>query len=157
MKTFCVLDVDCKKGGDESIAALEAEHGFLPETVSSMTGGGGTHHYYRRDPTRQLKYRIAKGIELLGRGRLRSSGRPSILKQEKPIGGMRTALLGSATWSRRPNGSMNLTNWRRNPCNKFIAMALSLPTAANTATAGWRSTVSGSRLLVPALGIATKL
>jgi hypothetical protein len=69
-ESFCVLDVDCKKGGDESIAALEAAHGPLPETVSSMTGGGGTHHYYRRDPTRQLKYRVAKGIELLGRGRL---------------------------------------------------------------------------------------
>jgi hypothetical protein len=69
-ETFCVLDVDCQKGGDDSIAALEAEHGPLPETVISITGGGGRHHYYRCDATRKLKYRVAKGIELLGRGRV---------------------------------------------------------------------------------------
>ena len=68
-ETFCILDIDHHKGGDETIAALEHEHGSLPETISSATGGGGTHHYYRRDPRRKLKYRIGKGIELLGVGR----------------------------------------------------------------------------------------
>ncbi len=40
---FWVLDVDTDKGGAESLAALEGEHGKLPDTVESLTGGGGRH------------------------------------------------------------------------------------------------------------------
>lgn len=42
-----VLDVDPKSGGAESLAALEADHGKLPATVSVLTGSGGTHYYFR--------------------------------------------------------------------------------------------------------------
>jgi len=38
-----VLDVDAGHGGEESLAALVAEHGDLPETVTAKTGGGGRH------------------------------------------------------------------------------------------------------------------
>lgn len=37
------LDVDPRAGGDESLAALVAEYGELPLTVTARTGGGGTH------------------------------------------------------------------------------------------------------------------
>ncbi len=66
---FCVLDIDSSKGGDETIARLEHQHGQLPITVASRTGGGGTHHYYRVKPGRSLQYKLGKGIELLGVGR----------------------------------------------------------------------------------------
>lgn len=66
---FCILDIDTDKGGDESIAAIERQFGALPTTIISRTGGGGSHQYYRRDPARKLKYKPAKGVEILGIGR----------------------------------------------------------------------------------------
>ena len=42
-----VLDVDPRHGGDESLRALEAEHGALPETCRSLTGGGGEHIFFK--------------------------------------------------------------------------------------------------------------
>ena len=44
-----VVDVDPRHGGDESLRALEATHGPLPETVQVVTGSGG-HHYYFQYP-----------------------------------------------------------------------------------------------------------
>lgn len=40
---FDVLDVDPRHGGAESLAALEREHGALPETPEAETGSGGRH------------------------------------------------------------------------------------------------------------------
>ncbi|MGE3527881.1 MAG: bifunctional DNA primase/polymerase [Methyloceanibacter sp.] len=39
-----VLDVD--QGGEETLAALEAQHGKLPPTITVDTGGGGVHYYF---------------------------------------------------------------------------------------------------------------
>jgi hypothetical protein len=41
-----VIDADLKDGGDESLAALEREHGELPLTWRVLTGGGGEHIIY---------------------------------------------------------------------------------------------------------------
>jgi hypothetical protein len=41
-----VVDEDPRHGGDESLAALEREHGELPLTWRSLTGGGGSHRIY---------------------------------------------------------------------------------------------------------------
>jgi hypothetical protein len=38
-----VIDVDPRHGGDESLRALEREHGELPLTWRALTGGGGEH------------------------------------------------------------------------------------------------------------------
>lgn len=40
------LDVDPDHGGDDSLRALIAMHGDLPDTVQSLTGGGGTHYLF---------------------------------------------------------------------------------------------------------------
>lgn len=40
---FWVVDIDPAKGGDDSIALLEQQHGRLPPTVEALTGGGGRH------------------------------------------------------------------------------------------------------------------
>jgi hypothetical protein len=42
-----VLDVDPRHGGDESLAALEAQYGSLPSTWRFLTGGGGEHIFFR--------------------------------------------------------------------------------------------------------------
>ena len=42
---FC-LDVDPDKGGADSLAALVAQHGDLPETPRARTGSGGTHYLF---------------------------------------------------------------------------------------------------------------
>lgn len=41
-----VLDLDGEEGKD-NLAALEAEHGSLPVTVTVVTGSGGIHHYFK--------------------------------------------------------------------------------------------------------------
>ena len=40
------VDVDPDKGGDVTLAALEAEHGPLPETPEVLTGGRGRHLFF---------------------------------------------------------------------------------------------------------------
>lgn len=42
-----ILDVDVRNGGDDSMDALERDHGPLPATVESLTGGGGRHILFR--------------------------------------------------------------------------------------------------------------
>jgi hypothetical protein len=41
-----VLDIDPRHGGDESLDALEEQHGKLPHTPEVLTGGGGRHLYF---------------------------------------------------------------------------------------------------------------
>ncbi len=41
-----VIDVDGPDGGEESLEALAAELGPLPETVEALTGGEGRHLYF---------------------------------------------------------------------------------------------------------------
>lgn len=63
-----VLDVDVKNGqsGRESLAALEAEHGPLPETLRARTPSGGGHLYFRCPPGEKLGNRtgIRPGLDL---------------------------------------------------------------------------------------------
>jgi len=62
-----VVDVDPRHDGHESLAALEAEHGSLPETltVRSGRGDGGSHRYYRRPAGKLTSSRLrGSGIDL---------------------------------------------------------------------------------------------
>ena len=66
-----VLDIDVDKGGPESLAALEAEHGPLPVTLTVRTGSGGGHRYFlhpgepiRNDASRKL----GAGLDVRGDG-----------------------------------------------------------------------------------------
>lgn len=64
-----VLDVDVGEGkwGDEELAALEDQHGPLPETWMCLTGGGGVHHYFRcDDPALTVAARFAPGLDYRG-------------------------------------------------------------------------------------------
>lgn len=69
-----VLDVDPRHGGDESLRALEAEHGPLPETCRALTGGGGEHIFFR--PPEGVEIRnsagdsggLAPGLDVRGEG-----------------------------------------------------------------------------------------
>ena len=68
------LDVDPRHGGDESLRALEAEHGPLPETMRALTGGGGEHIFFR--PPEGVEIRnsagdqggLAPGLDIRGAG-----------------------------------------------------------------------------------------
>lgn len=65
---FIVLDVD-GPAGKESLAALELEHGELPETVAANTGGGGRHLLFRH-PGHDVanKTGILPGLDVRGDG-----------------------------------------------------------------------------------------
>lgn len=63
-----VIDVDERKGGDESLVALEAAYD-LPPTLDVATPSGGHHLYYRSVAA------VANGVNVYGRGiDIRSSG-----------------------------------------------------------------------------------
>lgn len=64
-----VLDID-GGGGEASLAALEAKHGDLPETVEAITGKG-RHCYFRcgeHGPIGNSASRIGTGIDIRGDG-----------------------------------------------------------------------------------------
>ncbi len=65
-----VLDVDPKDGGYESLAALEAEHGALPDTYRVRTGSGGLHVYYSWPgfPVGNSVKRLGPGLDVRGTG-----------------------------------------------------------------------------------------
>ena len=67
------LDIDPGHGGDDSLRALEAVHGDLPDTVQSLTGGGGVHHLFAwpddgREILNNQSGRAGAGIDVRGVG-----------------------------------------------------------------------------------------
>lgn len=58
------LDVDPRHGGDASLAALEAQHGPLPPTLTSRTGSGGRHIWLLIEaPVRQGSGLLGPGLD----------------------------------------------------------------------------------------------
>jgi hypothetical protein len=66
---WLVVDVDPRNGGDESLFALEAQHGELPATLVARTGSGGMHIVLARPEGVDFRGKLARGIDLLGAGR----------------------------------------------------------------------------------------
>jgi hypothetical protein len=58
------IDIDPRNGGEETFAALTAELGALPATLTADSGGGGTHYVFRR-PSGELESKLGKGVDLL--------------------------------------------------------------------------------------------
>lgn len=67
---FIALDVDPDSGGEESLAALEAQYGPLPRTETSRTGSGGKHFLFAYPGTRvkNSAKKIAPGLDIRGDG-----------------------------------------------------------------------------------------
>lgn len=65
---FFVLDIDPRHGGHERLAALEAEHGRLPETLTvwSGRGDGGRHLYWLRPAGKLTEVGIHRELRRLG-------------------------------------------------------------------------------------------
>lgn len=65
-----VLDVDPKGGGVESMKALRAEHGPMPQTFTVTTGTGGWHFYFQMPDfdLRNSASKIAEGVDIRGEG-----------------------------------------------------------------------------------------
>jgi hypothetical protein len=81
-KGLVVIDVDPRSAGDDSLRALEREHGTLPVTWKVQTGGGGEHYYYSRPDGAHVGNKLAQGVELksdngyaVGPGSWHESGR----------------------------------------------------------------------------------
>jgi hypothetical protein len=64
-----VLDFDGDPGR-ESLAALEAKYGTLPETVQVISGSDGIHYYFEHPGIRipNSAGRIARGVDIRGDG-----------------------------------------------------------------------------------------
>jgi len=68
-----VLDIDIKNGakGNESLAALEAQHGKLPQTMCQRTQSGGWHYFFKNPSDVKLKNSTSKlgnGIDVRANG-----------------------------------------------------------------------------------------
>lgn len=63
-----VLDIDPRNGGDAELAALEAKHGRLPDTVEALTGGGGRHIIFQRPPDLKFRSELAPGVDIKADG-----------------------------------------------------------------------------------------
>ena len=67
---FFVLDIDCHEiDGEETLRALEIQHGALPDTTEQLTGGGGRHILFRMPIGAKFSNRtgtnaIAPGVEI---------------------------------------------------------------------------------------------
>ncbi|TWF49636.1 bifunctional DNA primase/polymerase [Neorhizobium alkalisoli] len=68
---FFVLDIDAKPGaanGFDWLAAMEAEHGPLPETARVTTPNGGMHVYFRHDDGVRNRGALGAGVDIRGEG-----------------------------------------------------------------------------------------
>ncbi|OBY30500.1 bifunctional DNA primase/polymerase [Mycolicibacter kumamotonensis] len=65
-ESMFVVDVDPRHGGDNTLAALEAKYGQLPETLMTLSGrgDGGKHLFFRRPPGKLSAARLGRGIDL---------------------------------------------------------------------------------------------
>ncbi len=63
-----VLDIDPRHGGEERLAELEAEHGALPDTVTSLTGGGGRHLWFAHPEHLVPSRPLVPGIDVKAEG-----------------------------------------------------------------------------------------
>jgi hypothetical protein len=119
-----VLDIDPKHGGEASLAAMEARHGGLSETVEAVTGSDGRHLYFAY-PGREVRNRagLAPGIDLRGDGgciivppSVHPSGKPYRWKPGHAPGEVELAAL--PVWLEQPRfrrdapHSHPLTYWR---------------------------------------------
>ncbi|ASV83025.1 bifunctional DNA primase/polymerase, N-terminal family protein (plasmid) [Ochrobactrum quorumnocens] len=63
-----VLDIDPKHGGDETLAALEAQHGALPATLTAETTSGGRHYFFRHRQGVRNRGALGSGVDVRGDG-----------------------------------------------------------------------------------------
>jgi hypothetical protein len=69
----CVLDVDPRHGGDETLQALERQYGAVPLTWRFLTGGGGEHILFRCPAGERLSNsagKLGEGLDTRGEGGL---------------------------------------------------------------------------------------
>src|SRR6516162_6475311 len=65
--SFWVLDCDPRHQGDQTLDAMTAQHGRLPDTLQQMTGGSGRHYLF--SPVAGLTIKcdtLAQGLDLRG-------------------------------------------------------------------------------------------
>lgn len=62
------LDIDPQNGGDESLRALEAEHGVLHSDCTAVTQGGGEHRLFSADSTLSYPGTLGAGLDLKHHG-----------------------------------------------------------------------------------------
>jgi hypothetical protein len=65
---LCVLDVDARAGGFQSLEALEKELGEIPATLTVRSPTGGIHIYFIRPGAETNAGKLAPGVDVRGDG-----------------------------------------------------------------------------------------
>lgn len=129
--SWCVvLDVDTRKGGDETLAALEHDHGALPDAPEVLTGGGGRHLYFAPVPG------VTNSAERIGAGLdIRASGGYVLLPPSTHISGRAYAEEVLHPLFETPLAAMPA--W-------LVTLATAEPSATPEAGTNWASELAGA-------------
>lgn len=67
---FFVLDVDIKKGGEDSFDHLKLQYGWRPDTLQQITGTGGKHLLFQMPdfPVKNSESWVGPGLDIRGAG-----------------------------------------------------------------------------------------
>lgn len=120
-----VLDIDPRHEGDETLAALERQHGALPSTWRFLTGGGGEHVVFRHPGAHipNSAGKLGPGIDVRGDGgyivappSVHICGRPYAISVDHHPDDV--ALSDPPAWildrlATPPAGGRSSTDWRR--------------------------------------------
>lgn len=128
---FFVLDVDAGKAGLETLAALEADHGFLPKTWRVNTGGGGRHYFFTLPEgfnVRGSAGKIGAGLDVRGEG-----GQVVAPPSVHPSGTRYAWAEGASPWERNlaaaPEWLIDLLRAASEPPAPVLASAFAPPPA----------------------------
>ena len=80
-----VIDIDPRDSGDESLQALEREHGELPLTWRTLTGGGGEHIIYAAPDGVEIGQRRRQADDGSGARSRHRCSRPRRLHRQRTI------------------------------------------------------------------------
>ena len=65
---ICILDIDPRNGGDNSLSRLIETYGNLPATVEVISGGGGRHFYFLYNSNFFIPSEFKNGIDIKKKG-----------------------------------------------------------------------------------------
>jgi putative DNA primase/helicase len=125
------IDVDPRSGGNESLAALFAEHGIFPETLEAATGGGGFHFLFRHPGVafKNSASEIGKGLDV------KTDGGYIVAAPSLHASGQRYAWRGEAEPVPMPEWLLALVlNQSAKPSGKAAAAGATPPRAAQASS-----------------------
>lgn len=134
------IDIDPRNGGNETIEAIEAQHGLLQSDLLAFTGGGGQHRVFAVPAGQSLPGRLGPGVDVKYNGYI-------LVEPSNHISG------GAYTWEASSDpldgaSPSPLPDWVRDV--RAVATVASIaPVASQVPVQTWREVISALVFLDP--------